>query len=519
MSVNQRTHSLKLITVAFGVVFIALLACARTVGPAQAPWNVSQTTPSTPTEPIRSPQITSMPTARAPGTPVVRPTPDSPHRLQPLRTEVEEYYVQAGDTLNKIAQRYGVNLNNVVEANDISNPNYLEIGQYLVIPPPVPVGTGPDFKVIPDSELVYGPSSMDFDIEGFIRQRGGYLASYTEEVDGFTVSGAQIVKRISGEFSVNPRLLLAVLEFRSGWITNSNPSKETLDFPMGVFDSWREGLYRQLAWTADNLNRGYYLWRVSGVSNWIVDGGVILPAVTINAGTAAVQHLFSQLYDRTSWERAVSSEGVFAVYYDLFGYPFDYTYEPIVPSNLSQPAMTLPFEPGYLWAFTGGPHGGWGDGSAWAAIDFAPPGESLGCFQSDAWVVAAADGPIIRSEFGAVVQDIDFGGSPSDGLEGTGWTLLYMHIESRDRVQPGTYLHAGDKIGHPSCEGGVSTGTHLHLARRFNGEWIPADQTLPFILDGWVSRGSGSVYNGYLEKDGNVVEAWEGRTAVNGISR
>ena len=32
--------------------------------------------------------------------------------------------------------------------------------------------------------------------------------------------------------------------------------------------------------------------------------------------------------------------------------------------------------------------------------------------------------------------------------------LMYLHIEERHRVPLGTYLHAGDPIGHPSCEGG-----------------------------------------------------------------
>jgi hypothetical protein len=30
--------------------------------------------------------------------------------------------------------------------------------------------------------------------------------------------------------------------------------------------------------------------------------------------------------------------------------------------------------------------------------------------------------------------------------------VLYMHIESRDRVEPGTFLRAGERVGHPSCE-------------------------------------------------------------------
>jgi murein DD-endopeptidase MepM/ murein hydrolase activator NlpD len=230
--------------------------------------------------------------------------------------------------------------------------------------------------------------------------------------------------------------------------------------------------------------------------------------------------LFSQLYDFNEWQIAVSSEGLFATYMELFQYPFDYTIEPVYPSDLTQPPMQLPFEPGVVWSFTGGPHGGWGDGSAWAALDFAPPGDALGCIQSDAWVVAVADGTVLRAENGAVVQDIDISGpNTNDGIEQTGWTVLYMHIESRDRVIAGTYLQAGDHIGHPSCEGGVSSGTHVHLARRYNGEWIPADQNVPFVMDGWSSEGLGSVYDGYLHREGIYIEAWEGQRDENAIQR
>jgi murein DD-endopeptidase MepM/ murein hydrolase activator NlpD len=94
-----------------------------------------------------------------------------------------------------------------------------------------------------------------------------------------------------------------------------------------------------------------------------------------------------------------------------------------------------------------------------------------------------------------------------------------MHIESRGRVEVGQYVRAGERIGHPSCEGGFSTGTHLHLARRYNGEWIAADGDLPFVMDKWVSYGVGIEYDGYLTRNARTVTAWNGRSPENQISR
>ncbi|MCX6069076.1 MAG: peptidoglycan DD-metalloendopeptidase family protein, partial [Chloroflexi bacterium] len=116
---------------------------------------------------------------------------------------------------------------------------------------------------------------------------------------------------------------------------------------------------------------------------------------------------------------------------------------------------------------------------------------------------------------GAVVEDLDGG-----GLEQTGWTILYMHMESRGRVQPGAHVKVGDNIGHPSCEGGLANADHLHLARRYNGLWIPAaDPNIPFVLDSFVSTGSEVEYDGWLTRNGVSVEAWDGSSAINAIQR
>jgi murein DD-endopeptidase MepM/ murein hydrolase activator NlpD len=241
----------------------------------------------------------------------------------------------------------------------------------------------------------------------------------------------------------------------------------------------------------------------------------VVPAGTgINAGTAGAAHLFSQLMDVESWRATMSEGGFEAIYRDLFGDPFLTAIEPLVPEAPDSAAMQLPFERGAVWSFTGGPHSAWGTGAAWAALDFAPPGYALGCVWSGEWVTAVGDGPIVRARNGEVVQDLD-----GDGHEQTGWVVLYMHIASADRVQPGAFLRAGDRIGHPSCEGGVSNGTHLHLARRYNGEWIPADGSLPFQLDGWVSAGLGAEYDGTMTRGDVRLEACGCRNDTNQIER
>jgi hypothetical protein len=94
-----------------------------------------------------------------------------------------------------------------------------------------------------------------------------------------------------------------------------------------------------------------------------------------------------------------------------------------------------------------------------------------------------------------------------DGSEQTGWVLVYMHIADENRVAAGTWVDTNLPLGHPSCEGGQATGTHVHLARKYNGEWLAADNPLPMVLSGWVAHAGELSYEGNLEKDGQVVSA------------
>jgi murein DD-endopeptidase MepM/ murein hydrolase activator NlpD len=356
---------------------------------------------------------------------------------------------------------------------------------------------GPSTMILPDAELVYGPSTADFSSRSVIRGRS-ILANYQELVDERPMTGAEILDKISRDYSVNPRLLLAVLEYQAGWLTEEGEGAD--EFPFLKDDPARNGLFRQLSWLANELNRGFYSRRVGGLKRFTtLDGVEVIVSPDANDATAAIQYALARMLGYHDWLIAAGPLGISAQYTSLFGAPFDKTDNTFA---LEQPDLRLPFAEEEGWFFTSGPHSAWGNGAAWAALDFAPDEEGYGCYDSDAWVLAAADGLIVRSEYGIVVQDLD-----SDGFLGTGWTILYMHIAERNRVEVGVYLNSGERIGHTSCEGGPATGTHLHLARRFNGEWIPADQDIPFVLSGWVSSGAGVEYDGTLSRNERMIEA------------
>lgn len=462
-------------------------------------------------QPTAFPRITFTPAPSGP-----RPTQDQPRVVPTLRSEETLYVVEAGDSLAKIALLHQVSVRQIVENNEIEDPNLIEPGQQLRIPPASANELATAFKIIPESELVYSPSAKDFDTALVISQFNSKLSGYSEELeDGTELTGAQIVQRVADENSVNPRLLLVLLEYRSQWLTSPAVNGSDDTYPLGNINVNYKGLYKQLSWAANEMLRGSNLWAQGSLAVWtLADGTVLRIDNTINPATAGLQFLFSLLFDIDEWNLAVSEGGIYGTYERLFGYPFAFSIDPLLPDDLVQPEFILPLAPGDTWLFTSGPHWGWGTGSIWAALDFAPPGEvdDYGCYESDAPVLAVADGYVVRSGNAQVILDLD-----GDHNEQTGWTVTYMHIASEGRVEEGTQIATGDVIGYASCEGGITTGTHFHIARRYNGVWIGAGGNIPFNLGGWVASSLGTVYDGYLTKNGETVEAYNGRADLNEI--
>ena len=446
-----------------------------------------------------------------PGQPVPWLTPDPTTSLPPVT-----YITQSGDTLSTLAYRFGVSPDQILPTQPAAG--LLTPGQTLTIPNVL--GEPPySSAVLPDIAIIYSPAVANFQIDRYINQAGGYLSTYDEKVDDETLSGAEIVQRVAVESSINPELLLAFLEFRSGWVRGQPFSYMQPEYPIGFYVPEYQGLYLELSLVAKELNIGYYGWRQGSLTDLTFpDYSHVRLSPSLNAGSVAMQVLVSMFYRRQSdWLNALyGSQGVVALYTQMFGDAWQAAarVEPLFPTGVVQPPLELPFAVGEYWSLTSGPHISWRTGTPRGALDFAPITGEPPCAVSRSWVTASASGRVVRSERGVVALDLD-----GDGLEQTGWVLVYMHIAEQDRVPVGTWVETNTPIGHPSCEGGTATGTNVHLARKYNGEWLAADGPLPMVLSGWVAHQGNLSYEGTLEKDGQVVTAHPDGSAGSTIIR
>ena len=453
--------------------------------------------------------------------PTEPPTPAPLITAVPTRPSYEpgvlvEYAAQTGDTLPALAAHF-----NTTEAQ-IRKANPEIPADATTLPPGLPMKIpiyylplwGSQFQILPDFLFVDGPAAVGFDTAAFIQKYPGWLKNYQQFAFEGTRTAAEIIDYIAVHYSVSPRLLLALIEYQAGGLSLAELAPDRQDYPLGYVDYAHKSLYMQLNWAANALNNAYYTWRAGRLPSFDrLDGTLERPDPWQNAATVALQVYFSRLYPPADYLQMTGPDGFIQAYTRLFGDPWAHP-QPHIPGSLRQPAMQLPILLADTWIYSGGPHAGWGENDPLAALDFAPPLVVGGCTSTDKFALAVADGVVARAEDAAAVLDLD-----GDGDERTGWVVFYLHLAANDRVRLGTRLKAGDPVGHPSCEGGRATGTHVHIARKYNGEWILADGPLAFNLDGWVSANGAVPYEGTLRRLDRVVTACTCSNPASEITR
>jgi len=498
-----------------GVLVFLMTNCTGEAVPAGKPIPTSPPLP-----PTNAPQTPSTPSGedaiKTPSAPIaLTPEPEigPAQTLQPaVEKGVLAYHAQSGDTIEAIAKRFGVEVAEITSPEVIPTHAFLNPDQSLNIPDKLDESTlSLNQKFLPDSEVIFSETAAGFDVSAFLQPSGGYLSGYSQLLGDGWYRGDDIVNRISLNESINPRLLLALLEFQGHWISREPMTQEEANYPFGYVDYDRSELFNQMSWAAEQLSTGYYGWRTGKITELIFpDGGHLRLAPDLNAGSVSLMFFFSKLYNYPDWYRRLYAQDNFlTLYAGLFG---DYwgraeALGPLIPGGLKQPDLIFPMSFSNPWNFTGGPHAAWGDEGALAAVDFAPSGID-GCSQSADWVISASAGKVAREWNGLVVVDLDM-----DGDEHTGWDLIYQHVakviieenSNLGRVEVGSLVKPGDFIGYPSCAGGISSGTHVHFARRYNGEWMLANGAVPMVLSGWTVQAGDAVYQGKMVKDGQMI--------------
>ncbi len=123
--------------------------------------------------------------------------------ITPVAPEVNTtpflYYAQAADTLPVVAVRFGVIPEEITSPDPLPPQDFLNPGQLLVIPRRL-ANTTSSMHLMPDSEVVFSPSAINFDIQEFVNQAGGKLSRQREWFRSTsTIPGAEVVYRVDSK--------------------------------------------------------------------------------------------------------------------------------------------------------------------------------------------------------------------------------------------------------------------------------------------------------------------------------
>jgi len=148
-------------------------------------------------------------------TPVVEPPPATPPPPVPP-DEFFVYTITRGDTLNSIANRYGVTARDLIEFNQIEHPDHIRVGQQIRIPT-----SAVPLVARPEAPIELKPASVAFTVvDSTFPPQGPAEATRALYVSYFAIGHADTRQRIF-DLLDNTELNAVVLDVKGddGWIT------------------------------------------------------------------------------------------------------------------------------------------------------------------------------------------------------------------------------------------------------------------------------------------------------------
>ncbi|MCZ6528915.1 MAG: dockerin type I domain-containing protein [Chloroflexi bacterium] len=349
-----------------------------------------------------------------------------------------------------------------------------------------------DITLVSDGQFVWGPNVGDFNIEAFLADRRSPLVEYAADIELW-----------ASYSSVNPKVLIAILELRQGWVSGisySIPEEEIRttieDTAMSLASTFYEHLH---TWGA--LRPAFTPVPAFGPSVLLHDGSAASLDPSQSSGTVALMAAMAADIAPEGYESKFA--GMTRDFRAIFGAMFPES-DPLDTSNEIVPQNTppdnlfqLPFPLGAEWVASG-PHS-WNGGSwppPFSSIDFFTGGGSCAA-PPNQYAVAAGYGTVNRPSGYRCWLEIDHGG---------GWVTSYYHLQN---LYSGAPLNRGGKVGTIACEtcaGGFSTGPHVHFTLKYNGAYTSLEGVK---FSGWTVHVGSVPYNsGSFEREGTALPAY-----------
>jgi hypothetical protein len=191
-----------------------------------------------------------------------------------------------------------------------------------ILPLPAHAETGPDAPQLFDDQTFFQePGFLFTDLVGFLESQPGDLANAPVECGGHACAAAEALLYASNtdRYSVNLKVLLALIEMQSGLVTQPQPALEQLRAPMGLEAPL--GFEAQVAHAAEALVDAYYAYSSEKMIG-LPDGSTYRIPSDTNAASYAIMAVLAELApDRSTWETQVEPRsGAFVTtYQQLFG--------------------------------------------------------------------------------------------------------------------------------------------------------------------------------------------------------
>lgn len=349
----------------------------------------------------------------------------------------------------------------------------------------------------------------------------------------------ETIMHYAGYYSINPKLLISIIESKSKLVTN--PSSKGFNSPFGNLTG-EKGFKAQIKKVASKLSKRFYAYKKLSLPS--KKGSYVLRNYQMenSAATMAIASVLSpykksnikvknkifesvrskslQLQKIESEDDILSVDVILDAYENIFAQRSDVlrqdnnqalmnksalrqesSAKAVTMAAVSTPNLYLPWTSGWSWKASGGAHGF--DGGTWplSSLDFYYPQGNTG------W---GGNKPAVYASHGGTVTW--YSRCNMRITHASGIATNYYHMDNL-QYGSGSYVNAGTYIGSYAntksaslCEGGSSTGPHLHISLLKNGyyESLQGYNFSGFYINVGSSQYDSNCSRSYLWKAGTT---------------